>query len=269
MTRMFRTSVVLAMVVFALASLSACSSDKDKEAQDQAARDARLGELQQQKQQLDTARQDLAQMKDRLAKAKDGELADGETVDVDQLQTEINQKESKVAEMADSLNQGLVGYINDGAPVEGEPMPADEQKALALKADEDMILAREYITEGGEYARAIDIYDAILKFDPNNQKVKQAKAEAEAQRYMDQERFSQVKKGMTESQVQDLLGPATSPNRRDYPEKKVVAWYYPKSPQGDAAAVWMREKDGRFEVYATQFDAVPKRQETGGETPGA
>lgn len=272
MNRMFRTSVALALVLFALASLSACSSGKDDEAQAQAARDARLGELQQQKQQLDTARQELAQMRDQLAKAENGAPAEGETegetVDVDQLQTQVNQKEAKVAEMADNLNQALVEYINAGAPVEGQPVPEDEQKALAMKSDEDMVLAKEYITEGGEYARAIDIYNAILKFDPDNQKVKQALAEAEADRYMDKERFSQVKKGMTQSQVSELLGPATSPNRRDYPEKNVVAWYYPKSPQGDAAAVWMRKKDDRYEVYATQFDAVAKRSETGGEAPG-
>ncbi len=264
MNRMFRTSVVLATVLFALASLSACSSKEDKEAEDQAARAARLGELQQQKQQLDTERQDLAQKKDRLAKAKSGELAEGEQVDAEQLQSDIQQQESAIGDKADKLNQELVDYINAAAPAEGEPMSPDEQTAIHIKSDEDMVLAKEYITAGGEYARAIGIYQDILKFDPDNQDVKAALAQAEADHYMDQDRFSQVKKGMTDRQVQEILGPATSANRREYPEKNVVAWYYPKSPEGDAAAVWMRKKDDHFEVYQTQFDAVAKRSETGG-----
>ncbi len=268
MNRMFRTSVALATVLFALASLSACSSKDDKEAQDQAARVARLGELQQQRKDLETARQDLAQMKDSLEKAKSGEPAEGEKVDVDQLQTDVNKKESQVAEMADSLNQALVEYINAGAPVQGEAPGPNEQQALQMKADEDMLLAKEYITEGGEYARAIGIYQDILKFDPDNQKVKDTLAKAEADRYMDEERFSQVKKGMSESQVSALLGPANSANRRTYPKKQLVAWFYPKSAEGDAAAVYMHKKGEHFEVYETKFDAVPKHSETQGDTSG-
>ena len=269
MNRMFRTSVALATVLFALASLSACSSKDTKEAQKQAERAARLGELQQQKQDLETARQNLAQMKESLEQAKNGETAEGEKVDVDQLQVDVNKKESQVAEMADSLNQALVEYINDGAPVAGEQPGPNEQQALHMKADEDMILAKEYITEGGEYARAIGIYQDILKFDPNNQKVKDAMAQAEADRYMDEERFSQVKKGMNEDQVSALLGPANSANRRTYPKKKLVAWFYPKSAEGDAAAVYMRQKGEHYEVYETKFNAVAKRAETGGDDSGS
>ena len=269
MNRMFRTSVALVAVLFALSSLSACSSKKDKEAQDQAARAARLGELQQQQKDLVTARQDLAQMKDQLEKAKDGKTAEGEKVDVDQLQADVNKKESHVAEMADSLNQALVEYINAGAPAQGEAPGPNEQQALHMKADEDMLLAKEYITEGGEYARAIGIYQDILKFDPDNQKVKDALAQAQSDRYMDEERFSQVKKGMTEDQVSALLGPANSANRRTYPEKKLVAWFYPKSAEGDAAAVYMHKKGEHYEVYQTKLDAVAKPSETDGDKGGS
>lgn len=257
MNRTARMSVVL-VTVLALTPLafSACGSDQEAEAQ--AAREARLAELEQQKQELDAAREELAAQEQRLEQARAGELPEGEEVDVTQLQIEIEQQDADITTLAEDLNAALVEFINANPPIEGEPLTEQHQQAFELKAQEDMILAREYITEGGDYPRAIRIYQDILTYAPDNEQVKEALAEAEANRFMSQERFSQVKQGMTQAEVAALVGPVNYQNRREFPDQGVVAWYYAKSPDRDAAGVFFRQRNDQWVVYRADFDAVPK-----------
>lgn len=257
MNRTARMSVVLvAALVLAPLAFTACGDGEEAEAQD--AREARLAELEQQKQELDAAREELIAQEQRHQQARAGELPEGEEVDVTQLQTEIAQKDAQITTMAEELNAALVEFINANPPLEGEPLTEQHQRAFELKAQEDMILAREYITEGGDYPRAIRIYQDVLTYAPDNEQVKEALAEAEANRYMSQERFSQVKQGMTQAEVAALIGPVNYQNRREFPDQGVVAWYYAKSPDRDAAGVFFRQRNDQWVVYRADFDAVPK-----------
>lgn len=266
MNRTARMSVIL-VTVLALAPLafSACGSDQEAEAQ--AAREARLAELEQQKQELDAAREELAAMQERLRQARAGELPAGEEVDVTQLQTEIQQKDAQITTLADELNGELTGFINQLgeqlAPALDEPLPEVMQAAIALKAEEDMKLAKEHITQGGDYARAIDMYKSILAYAPDDQRVQDALAEAEERRYMDEERFSQVERGMTQGEVAALLGPVYFRNQHEYPDQQVLAWFYPKSAERDAAAIYFRRDGDRWVVFRTDFDVARSDQGSG------
>jgi len=255
MNRTARMSVVL-VAALALAPLAFVACGDDPETEAQAESDARLAELAQQKQDLDAVREELLRLEERLDQARAGALPEGEEVDVTQLQTEIAQKDAEITTMAEDLNAALVEFINSNPPIEGEPLTEQHQRAFDLKAQEDMVLAEEYITEGGDYPRAIRIYQDILTYAPDNEQVKQALAHAETNRYMTQERFSQVEQGMTQDEVQGLLGPVNFQNRRDFPDQGVVAWYYPKSAARDAAGVFFRQRDDRWVVYRADFDAV-------------
>lgn len=264
MNSIVRSSVVHALMLAIVVCLSvhACSSG-DEDAAKNAERQASLDELEQQQQQLHAAREEIATLKERLAQAEAGTLPEGEEADVTDLSTQIEQKDAQITTMAEDLNQGLVDFINADPPVEGEPVDPLVQRAFALKATEDIALAKEYITQGGDYARAIGIYEDILAFDPNNAAAKEALAEAQSMRYMDEERFAQVKKDMTQKEVVQALGPANLRNRREYPDQGVLAWYYPKSEAKDAAAVWFRKKGDVWVVYKTDFNAV----KAGGDEP--
>lgn len=263
MNRTARLSVILvAALALAPLAFTACGGGSE-EAEAEAEREARLAELEQQKQELDAAREELDAVEERLDQARAGELPEGEEVDATQLQTEIAQKDAEITTMAEDLNAALVEFINSNPPIEGEPLTEQQEQAFDLKAQEDMILAREYITEGGDYPRAIRIYQDILTYAPNNERVKEALAEAEANRYMTQERFSQVKQGMAQAEVVDLLGPVNFQNRREFPEQGVVAWYYPKSAARDAAGIFFRQRDDRWVVYRADFDAVKPAGENG------
>jgi hypothetical protein len=257
MNTIVRSSVVHVFILALVLglSLTACSPKDEGAAQD-AERQARLDELAQQQQDVQAARDELAGLKERLLQAQAGSLPEGEAADATELATRIEQKDAQITTMAEDLNQALVDFINADPPVEGEPIDPLVQRAFALKADEDIALAEEYITEGGDYARAVGIYEDILAFDPSNAGAQQALAEAQDMRYMTEERFAQVKKDMTQGEVEKVLGPANLRNRRQYPQDNASAWYYPKNEAGDAAAVWFRKKGDAWIVYKVDFNAV-------------
>jgi tetratricopeptide (TPR) repeat protein len=268
MNRIARLSAVSAWLgALALAlTLAACSGESE-EAAAEAERETRLAQLEQQKQELDAARQELADVEERLRQAQAGEPPAGEPTDAGALQSEITRRDAELTTQSEELNAALTNFINEVAQQTaigpGEPLPAAMERAIALKAEEDMTLAREFITEGGDYARAIEMYAAILGYDPDNQRVKDAIAEAESMRYMDETRFARVENGMTPAQVEEALGPANLRNRRDYPDQGIVAWYYPKSERRDAAGVWFRKRGEGWEVYKTDFNAITREQAEG------
>lgn len=207
---------------------------------------------------------DLAKKREQLAAltaAGAAEPAAGETAAAGEDASAALQKE--VDQLTQDLSDRLVAFINENPPVVGEPRSEQLSAAIRMKSDEDMVLASEYVDKGGDYRRAIDIYQAALKVDPDYQGLKDALAKAEEMRFVTEERFSGVKKGMTEPEVRAVLGPVNVRNVRYFEKDNVTAWYYPKDEQGAAAAVWFRpDKKKGLIVYQADFKAL-------GDEPGA
>jgi hypothetical protein len=128
-------------------------------------------------------------------------------------------------------------------------------EAIRLKSSEDMLIAQEYIDQGGDYRRAIEILNTSLDLDSENPDLIAARDQAEADQFMTAERFEAVTKGVSLADVQAMLGMPLPRNVREYPEKDRVAWYYLREDKG-AAGVFFEEKDGVMIVYLTNFDAV-------------
>ncbi|MGH9362077.1 MAG: hypothetical protein ACRD2T_09180, partial [Thermoanaerobaculia bacterium] len=177
---------------------------------------------------------------------------------------------------AEELNRRLVEFINAEPPRQGAPLTSRQREALRLRSDEDIRLAREYIEDGGDYRRALEILRAALLVDPGNPRLAAEVTRAESGRYMSPARFSLVKEGMTAEQVRALLGAPNPHNVRDYPARgpnqRVVAWFYPKDAAGSAAAVWLALREAAktapaesagpragLVVYQLDFDAVQAR----------
>jgi tetratricopeptide (TPR) repeat protein len=184
-----------------------------------------------------------------------------ETAEEQQLQT-------KVDEATDRFLERLVTFINENAGFQGEAPPPEVAEAIRTKSAEDLLLAKEYIERGGDYAKAIDILESAKVVDPGNPDLEAALAEAQRFRYMDEERFSRVEKGMTESEVRRELGQVKHQNVRQYEDGKVIAWFYPKEG-GAAAAIFFRPKDDELLVYDTNFNAVESAAERAGEAGAA
>ena len=215
---------------------------------DTAARQAEWSWLQKSQQQLGAKREELASLR--------GEAANGAAV-----APQIEATNAEISRLSEEFGRRLAEYINADPPLMGEPMRPEQLAAIRMKSVEDMAIAREFIELGGDYRRAIDIYNQALTIDPDNAELKAATADAEAKRYMNATRFAAVKKGMSESEVINTLGRPLARNVRDYPEKKVSAWFYPKSETGEAAGVFF---NAQKKVYSTDFNAV-KAVEAGAE----
>lgn len=192
------------------------------------------------KQQLDAKREELASLRQQAAAGEDIAAALATTND-------------DVTRLSNDLGGRLAAFINADPPVVGEAMKPEQLAAIRLKSAEDIAIAKEFIDLGGDYRRAIDIYKSALTVDPGNPALEAALAEAEAGRFMTHERFEQVNRGMTEGDVIAALGRPLARNIREYPEKNVSAWFYPKNESGEAAGVFFNDKKI---VYSTDFDAV-------------
>lgn len=171
--------------------------------------------------------------------------------------------------LAAELNRRLVEFINADPPVQGEPLTDRQQAAIRMKSDEDIRLARQFIAQGGDYQRAIDIYREALLVDPGNARLREELAQAETRQYMTRETFLQIKEGMDQEEVRDLLGHPNLHNVRNYPDRDVVGWFYPKDRSGAAAAVWFHDDGGRLTVYLFDFDALQPRSPAAPAEPPA
>ena len=226
--------------------------------------------LQEMQAELVGKRQELADMRMELVAAAVEEVeAETEAVAEEALEeevdlaAEIEALEAEIAQLTDEYGGRLVGALNANPMIEGEEPSEMQQALISMKSEEDLALATEWIEKGGDYKRAIEIYNAALAIDPGNQKVMAALAAAEDARYMKAELFEQLKKGMSPEQVRAILGQVNLHNIREYPDRNVVAWFYPTDEAGGAAAVWFREskKTGGLEAYLIKFDGVSSQGE--------
>lgn len=164
--------------------------------------------------------------------------------------------EKEITARSEELNRRLVDFINANPPVEGEKPTGRLLDAIRLKSEEDILLGHQFIEKGGDYRRAIEIYEAALAVDPDNPRLRQELDNADAHRYMTAARFAAVKKGMTQDEVRDLLGAPNLRDVRDFPERGITAWFYAKDGEGQAAAVWFSKDKGVSTVYQADFNAL-------------
>lgn len=187
----------------------------------------------------------------------EGEMAEAEEPrTAEEIQAEIAALKDEIQSMSEDFYAKLVQYINTSGIVEGEPLTPEQEQAFEWKAQEDILIAREYIQKAGDYSRALEIYDNALLTDPDNESLLAAKAEAEELRYMDEERFSQVEKGMSQDEVQAVLGTVKRTNVREYPERDVVGWFYRKENGGAAGVFFKDAGEDEWEVSVVDYDAV-------------
>jgi tetratricopeptide (TPR) repeat protein len=260
---------LLALFGLAFIVVAAIGCGGGEGAKEEDTRAADLEALQAKKDARDAKRAELAELiaaqemagEEGEEPAAEGEEApaEGEEAAPDP-EAQIAQLEAEIVEMSDELMTSVVDFINADPPVQGEPFNEFQTAAIRMKSAEDIQVADEYINQGGDYRRAIRIYEDALVVDPDNPDLQQRLASAQELRYMSEERFAQVKKGMSQDEVRELLGPVNLRNIREYPDKGVTSWFYTKE-NGGAAGVHYREQKGELRVYQSDFDAVKPPEE--------
>ena len=226
----------------------------------QAELDAKRAELAELQQLIDNPPEEQAD--EEQAEGAGGEGAEGAEPppSPEELAAQAESTQNEVYKLSDDFGAQLVEFINDQGISVGGELSEVQTKAIRMKSDLDIDLAQGYI-DGGEYGRAIDIYNQALTLDPDNEKLTAAIANAEARRYMTQERLAEIKKDMTEDEVRELLGTPKAQNVREF-DGGVIGWFYPKEdPPNTAAAVFFRERKGTLKVYKTDFEAVKAQEE--------
>lgn len=137
-----------------------------------------------------------------------------------------------------------------------------DPRAGAILAREKIILADEYMGVLSRYDKAIELYREALEFQPDSFDAQQRIALAEQRRYVSMAAFSNVKAGMTESAVQNLVGlPREDWIKQVVQNKRVYAvWIYPKA-DGGASAIYF----DNGVVYHTNWNAAapPAKQDAG------
>lgn len=252
----FEGCAAAAVVVLTL-SLGACGpSEEEVKA---AARAEEWTAIQQDYDALQQLRSELASAREAAASEEASESETDASAE-DAAPSPAEELAAQVTQRADAFNERVVTFINEYAGFQGEEPLPEVKEAIHLKTGEDILLAKEYIEKGGDYAKAVEIMQSAQVVDPDNQELAAELAEAERLRYMDEERFSQVKKGMTEAEVHDVLGQVKLQNIRKYEDRNVTAWFYPREG-GAAAAVFFRPSGGVLKVYDANFDAVKSAAE--------
>lgn len=266
MNRYARALCLTSILVLALGALACGPSEEEQAA---AAREEAWADLQQHHSALIEERQELRDLKQRIAGGveaievnEEGVTAEGLSPEeaLEREKAKASSLEEKVVAEADEFQAELVNFINEDPMIQGEEPTERQKAALRMKSTEDMELAREYVDKGGDYRRAIDILERAKAVDPDNEELQSYLDEVTALRYVNEERFSQVKKGMTQDEVRAILGQVFHRNIREYEEQGAVAWFYPKE-DGGAAGVFFRERDGEWKVYQLDYDAVKAQQE--------
>ena len=268
--------LVLAVLLVSVGLLTACGPSEPKVDPEV---EAAWTWLTENKEKLDEMRTELLEVKALMMAPEPVEGTEGEEGEEalaaepgptpEELAAKADELDKSVTGLADEFGGQLAAFLNDprNQMIEGEPLTERQIAAVRMKSSEDLELAREYIDKGGDYRRAIDILKNTLSLDSDNQQISDALADAEAKRYMSEERFAEAKKGMTKAEVREVLGQVNLRNIRPYEDKAVEAWFYATAEGGAAAAVWFREnkKAGEWQAYQLKYDAVVGAAAGGGQ----
>lgn len=201
---------------------------------------------------IDDARAKLAE----LEEIPESKLTDEQAAELDAVRTRLESADSELETAFEQVQGQLADLLNVG--INDYPDSPETASALVMYSDEAILVAQDMVDKAGDYKKAIDhlsnaegYFEAagLTPYHPLIAKIH----ELEDWRFITQERFDQVKKGMTKDEVTDLVGKVYYRNVQESPSKGVETWLY-KKREGGAAAFYFKIKTGK--VYDKNFDAV-------------
>lgn len=254
-----RNGLGLLGLVIATTTLVACGGGSGSDELD-----AEWASIQEEKQALDAKRAEFADLNAQLGAAEASEEEDA-AAQAEALTAQIGQAEQEVVTATEEFGARLVGFLNADPMIAGEEPTERQIEAIRIKSSEDLVVAQEWIDKGGDYRRAIEIINSAIALDPDNPDLEAALAAAETDRYMSEERFAAVEKGMMAADVQAAIGLPIHQNIREYPDRGVTAWFYPTNEAGDAAGIWFETEGetGELKVYQIKYAAITRDEEEG------
>lgn len=240
-------------------------------ADEAAANKAKLAELETMKAELDQKRTDMADLDAKIKDPSLIEVPEGEEPpSPDVLQTKRDELKNDIDTLSESLSSELVDFeyqmqldLHERRKKNANaPQTEEHLKVLRMMSSENMIVAQSWIDKQGDYNQAIQILEESISADPNNEELKAALEKAQSDQYMTEERFANVKKGMTEDEVREQIGQVFHQHIREYPEQKAIAWFYPREDEGTAGVYFTTDANGNKVVYKLDFNALKPKSES-------
>ncbi len=186
----------------------------------------------------------------------ENKLTDEQQVEIEEIQAKLETTTADTEAAFEVVQGQLADLLNVG--INEYPDSNETASALMMYADEAILVADDMVLKSGDYKKAIDhlntaegYFEAaqLSSYHPLAAKI----GELDDWRYITQERFDQVRKGMTKDEVVALVGQVYFRNVQETPSKGVEAWLY-KKREGGAAAFYFKIKTQK--VYDWNWEAV-------------
>lgn len=248
------------MVFAALTGLTlGCSSGPSEEELALIGLQEQLGVVQQNYGELQSLRTEIATSKTLAAEIEaisEKKRTDEQNIQLEELTANLPDLVTRSETVYDDLQAQLVDFLNIG--LNDHPQSAETAEVLVIYSDEAMIVSDDIVAKSGDYKKAIDrlngakgYYTAIAKpvYPPLEEKI----ASLEDWRFLTQERFDALAKGMTMDEVKATVGVPYHSNIQDDEKRGVQTWLY-KKREGGAAAVYFKVKTGK--MYSSNWDVI-------------
>ncbi|MCD4750552.1 MAG: hypothetical protein K8R59_14370 [Thermoanaerobaculales bacterium] len=209
--------------------------------------------------QLQQLRTDLAAAEATIAEIEaieERKRTDEQKAQLEEVSGQLEGLQGSVEEIYEGLQVQLADFLT--VALNNFPSAPETAEALQIYAIEAIGVAEDIVAKSGDYKKATDhlmgakgYYEAI-GLEPY-QDLTDKIAYFEDWRLVTEERFGQLKKGMTKDEVKAAIGVPYYGNIQEDTKKGVESWLY-KKDGGGAAAVYFKTKTAK--VYDWNFDAV-------------
>jgi len=248
---------IAVLVVFGL--LSGCSRGPSEEELARQEMEGQLATLQQQFQDLQQVRAELAVAEVSRAEIeaiKERDRSEEQMAELGELPAQIETLNATKDERYEAVQATLADFLN--VALNDFPEHPGTVQGLNIYADEAILIARDTVFQAGDYKKAVDQLGAASSyFDsldlPAYQPLVDEIAVLKEMRFITRERFDLVKKNMTMDEVKEIAGYPYYQNIQQNEKQGVETWLYRKR-EGGAAAIYFKMKTSK--MYNKNFEAV-------------
>jgi len=246
------------LVILAVGLAIGCSSGPSEQELAAAALKERLAAIVGDQTALNQQRDDLIAAKQELAELEGiskRELTDEQKLRLEELPASIEEAQAAIDTGYEALQGKLATFLNDA--LNNYPDAAESAEALKVYSEEAMVNAEDVIQKSGDYKKGMEAligaktYYEAVGIEPLPELEEKA-ALYDQMRFMTEERFELVQKGMTMDEVRATAGVPYYRNIKEDTQRKTTMWLYPRR-EGGAASVTF---DRHGKMYNKNFDAV-------------
>ncbi|MEE4272096.1 MAG: hypothetical protein V2I67_10500 [Thermoanaerobaculales bacterium] len=191
-----------------------------------------------------------------LEEIDENELTDEQKVELEEISSKLEAQTAESEAAFEEVQGMLADLLNVG--INEYPESQETADALMIYSDEAILVAIDMVEKSGDYKKAIDHlssaegYFEAAGLTPYHPLVAQI-ADFDNWRFITQERFDAVAKGMTKEEVVAVAGQVYFRNIQESPDKGVETWLY-KKREGGAAAFYFKIKTQK--LYDKNWEAV-------------